>query len=460
MVIDQSIDTRDAHYADPAVGPLARASAVAQPHDNDFLGVAVGARWSPAWGRVTLTLGALDHDVGTTYDAAAAPPALVSPGAHPRALADRNEIRALVVEGRASSAGPERWQWKAGLFASLGDQRLEWRLDTVEGAPGYAEDRRDRLREAAAFGEISYDLAPAVTVSAGGRLFQARLQARSQVSLGAPVRAFAGSIRPSGFAPRFVLAYRPRPGLTLYAQAAEGYRTPGFNTSGPAGQLFSAPGGVQPLRRYAGDELWSYELGGRWTADALGLAVRLAAFRADWTRIQADVLLPSGLPFAANLGDGGSRGVEAEGSWRRAGFEVAGNAVWQEPELGHPAPGLPQRADSGLPGVPKLSYAAAAGYTAALSEDWRLSMRASYAYVGRSRLAFGAATAPTMGGYGDLRLAATISNPSVSARLFVENLLDRRGDTLAFGDPFLLPLRPLTTPQRPRTVGLTLVRAF
>jgi outer membrane receptor protein involved in Fe transport len=342
----------------------------------------------------------------------------------------------------------------------LGDQRLEGRLATVEGPPGYAEHRRDRLREAAAFGEVSYDLGPDLTLTAGGRLFHTRLRTRSQVSLGAPVRAFRGTTHYNGAAPRLVLAWRPASDLTLYVQAAEGYRTPGFNTSGPSGQAFAAPDGVQPLRRYAGDELWSYEAGARWRAPSLGLALRAAAFRAEWTDIQADVLLPSGLPFTANLGDGGSRGVEIEAAWRRGPFDLGGNVVWQEPELSRPAPGLPARADTGLPGVPKLSYAASAAYEAPLSPDWSLALRATFAWVGRSRLAFDAATAPAMGGYGDLRLAATLAGRNLSARLFADNVLDRHGDTLAFGNPFLLRATPLATPQRPRTVGLALTRSF
>ncbi|WP_296595670.1 TonB-dependent receptor [Phenylobacterium sp.] len=460
VVMEQNIDTRDAHYADPAVGTLSRSSTIAQPHDNDFVAGALGARWSPSWGRLTLSLGALDHDVGTTYDATAAPMALVPAGARPRSFTDRNEIRALVAEGRAASAGPGRFQWKAGLFAAFGNQTLEGRLTTVEGPTGYEEARRDRLREAAAFGEVSYDLTPTLTATAGGRLFQSRLHTWSEVSLGAPVRTFRGSTRYNGFAPRFVLAYRPWPNVTLYAQAAEGYRTPGFNTSGPADQVFSETGGAQPLRRYAGDELWSYEAGGRWRSPALGLALRLAAFRADWTDIQADILLPSGLPFTANLGDGSSRGIEAEATWRRGPFEVAGNVVWQEPELRYPEAGLPARADTGLPGVPKLSYAASAAYNRPLAATWDLELRATFAYVGRSRLAFDAVTAPVMGGYGDLRLSAALSGTDLTARIFADNLLNRRGDTLAFGNPFLLRTTTLATPQRPRTVGVTLTRQF
>ncbi|MBL8555384.1 MAG: TonB-dependent receptor [Phenylobacterium sp.] len=217
---------------------------------------------------------------------------------------------------------------------------------------------------------------------------------------------------------------------------------------------------MQPLRRYGGDELWSYEAGARWQSPRLGLTARLAAFQADCNDIQADLLLPSGLPFTADLGVGRSRGIEAEAKWSRGGLELGGNLTAQEPELRRPAPGLPARADSGLPGVPRVSFVAFAAYAQDLDADWRFSTRASYAYVGASRLVFDAVTAPRMGGYGDLRLSLTLTSPAMSVGLFAENLLDRRGDTLAYGNPFLLRRQVLSTPQRPRTVGLAVGRNF
>lgn len=460
MAVTQGINTRDAAYADPAVGRLARRSAVAQPHDNDFRAVTLGARWSAAWGRLTATLAALDHEIGTTYDAAAAPPSLHPPGQGPLALTEENEIRALIGEVRASSAGLGRLQWTAGVFTSGGDQRLATRLDTVAGTAGYAESRRDRLFEAAVFGELAYDLRPDVTLTIGGRAFLARLSARSEVSVGDPVARFAGRTRGEGMAPRVVLAYRPRDQITLYAQAAEGYRTAGFNTAGAPGQAFGVASGLQPLRRYGGDELWSYEFGARWRDPERGLAMRLAGFQADWRDIQADLLLPSGLPFTANLGDGRSRGLEAEVAWIRGGLRVAANLVAQDPELRRPAPGLPARVDSGLPGVPKLGFAASAGYERPLDSQFRLAGRVSYAYVGRSRLVFDATTAPAMGGYGDLRVSVSLAGPAATIELSIDNLLDERGDTLAYGNPFLLRRQPVATPQRPRTIGVSLSRAF
>ena len=446
---------------DPSLGPLSRAAAVAEPHDNDFLALALAAHWSPAWGRLTLSLGALDHDVSTTYDASGAPALLMAPGAHGATFEDGNEIRGVVGEMRLSSIGAGRLHWTLGAFGALGDQRLDAELTPGEPVAGYEEHRRDRLREGALFGEASYDVTRTLTLTLGGRAFGSQLRTRSEISIDGPVRAFAGRTHQGGFAPKLMAAWRPAPGMTFYVQAAEGYRTAGFNTSGPAGQVFgAAPGAPQPLRRYGGDELWNYEAGARWRSADLGLTVRVAAFRAEWRDIQADLILPSGLPFTANLGDGSSRGFEIEAAWSRGGFSVGGNLVRQDPDLTRPAAGLPARDDTGLPGVPKLSAAATAGYTLDLPGDRALDLQASYAWVGRSRLAFDATTAPSMGGYGDLRMAATLRSGPTDLRLYMDNVLNRRGDTLAFGNPFTFRTSQQATPQRPRTVGLRVGRAF
>jgi outer membrane receptor protein involved in Fe transport len=458
--IEQNIDTRDAHYAEPSIGPLARASAVGQPHDNDFMALALSGHWTPAWGRLTFSLGALDHDVGTTYDASAAPATLAPAGSAPSVFDDRNRIKALVSETRLASTGGGRLHWQAGVFGATGDQTLEASLKAADGRIGYAETRKDRLTESAAFGELSYDLFPQLTLTLGGRLFHAHLSSRSATTLNGPLRSFRGETSNNGFAPKVVLAYRPLDGLLLYGQVAEGYRSPGFNTAGAPGQPFGEAGGAQPLRRYAGDELWNYEIGGRWNAPSLGVSLRAALFQADWTDIQADLVGPAGLPYTVNLGDGRSKGVELEASWRRGGYELKGNLVWQDPELRRPAPDALSRTDIALPGVPGFSYAVSGAYTWAFGEERSLTLRASYIQVGHSRLALDPAVIPTMGDYGDLRLNADATLGPVSVRLFADNLLDRRGDTLAFGNPFTFRASQAATPQRPRTVGVSLTRRF
>ncbi len=461
MLIDQTISTRDAHYVDSTLGRRVRSALILEPHDNDFLAAAFTARWSPEWGRLTFSFGALDHDVGTTSDATRAPAVLVAPGARGRSFNDENEIRSLVSEVQVSSVGAGKLHWTLGAFASRGDQRINAELEPTMPVAGYVEARRDHLSEGAVFGEFTYDLTRTVSLTVGGRAFGSSLRTVSTVSVGAPSVVFRGRTRDTGIAPKVLLAYRPAAGLTLYAQASEGYRTGGFNTGGHIGQSFGARlGDPQPLRRYGGDELWNYEAGVRWTSPDLGLALRAAAFQADWQDIQTDLILPSGLGFTGNLGNGRSRGVEVEGAWTHGALSVGGNLVRKDPELRRGASGLPARKETGLPGVPRLSFAANIAYGVELPQDRRLDLTLSYAWVGRSRLALDPSAVASMGGYGDLRLAATLRSGPADLGLFMDNALNRHGDTLAFGNPFTFRTTQQATPQRPRTVGLRATRSF
>ncbi len=458
--VDQTIDTRDAHYAQALAGPLARATTAAEPHDNDFMALTFTAHWSPQWGRATATISALNHTVATTYAADQAPTSLTLPGARPLAFEDENEIRALVAEARLT-ATRGRLQGLFGGFATLGEQRLDGTLNTTLSGAGYIERRRDLIWEAAVFGEVSADLTDHMTLTAGGRLFDSQLTTASTVSLGGPLRRFDGKTHTRGFAPMVRVAWRLAPRLTLYGLAAEGYRAGGFNTAGPPGQVFAAAiGAPQPLRRYSGDELWSYETGARWRSQSGRIALRAAVFNAIWRDIQADLILPSGLPYTANLGDGRSRGVELEAAYRAGGLHLTANLVSQDPELVHLAPGFAGRADTRLPGMPAMTYAVSAQWSQPLGSHWVTDLAASYSSVGPARLTLDGSGSPPMGDYGDLRLSLALRDDRYSLGLAVENALDRKGDTLAFGNPFSYRSSAQHTPQRPRTIRLTARRAF
>ncbi|MGH1556762.1 TonB-dependent receptor domain-containing protein [Caulobacter segnis] len=62
-------------------------------------------------------------------------------------------------------------------------------------------------------------------------------------------RQISRSAEATGFSPKLLVTYDVRPGLLVYAQAAEGYRPGGFNTAGRLAQVFDAP--ETPPRRYA-----------------------------------------------------------------------------------------------------------------------------------------------------------------------------------------------------------------
>ncbi|PTT78288.1 TonB-dependent receptor, partial [Pseudomonas sp. HMWF010] len=241
----------------------------------------------------------------------------------------------------------------------------------------------------------------------------------------------------------------------IYLQAAEGYRSGGFNTTGPPGQVFSTAGQSGPDRLYAGDELWSLETGGKTALFDGRLRLRAAAFMVSWKDIQSDELLTSGLPFTANIGDGRNLGLELEGGYRLGRLQLGANMLWNAPELEKANPAFPARGDLNLAGVPHQAGGLTAHYDRPLGPDLNLTLDGRYAYVGHSHLTFDAATAPRMGGYATGRLALGLTSPRWTTTLAVDNPTNARSDTFAYGNPFSLRTTAQGTPLRPRTLSLT-----
>lgn len=451
----QFINSDDTQYALATQAPYTRRNRVREPHDNDFAEAhlnlkgqigAVQARW---------TISTVDHDITSRYDATVAPPVALPPG--PAAYDDDDRTHGLVTEGSLAAADDARVQWLVGAFLARTHQDIDLSLTRLADAPvqAFAERRRDTLDEAALYGEATLPVGRSLSVTLGGRLFTSKTRVTSQTTaLTGPIAPFSGSLDQSGFAPKIVVSYALSPSALVYVQAAEGYRAGGFNTTGPPGQVFSASGQVEPRRRYDSDELWSLEAGGKVALLDGRLRLRAAAFQAIWKDIQSDELLPSGLPFTANIGDGRNLGVELEGRYRLGGLQLGANLLINAPELEKANPNFPARKDVNLAGVPHRAGGVTAHYDWPLGSDLTLELDGRYAYVGHSRLTFDATTAPLMGGYATGRIAVGLAAPRWRATLALDNPTDARGDTFAYGNPFSLRSTDQVTPLRPRTLSL------
>jgi len=455
-LVVQAISSADTQYADRAVGPYARRNRIAEPHDNDFLAAHVGAHGELFGREARVTLAAVRHDLSSRYDASAAPPIAV-PGGEPVAFDDDNHVGAVVAEASLASRPEGRLQWQAGVFLARTRQGRDEALRAEGAAVSLLahETRRDVLAEGALFGEVIGDLGDGWSVTLGGRLFATRSEASSQATAADLTAHFRDRQGYRGFAPKAVLSYAPSSSVLIYAQAAEGYRAGGFNTSVIPGQVFDTQGG-EPQRRYQGDELWSFEAGAK--ASLLNGRVRLraAAFQASWRNIQSDQLLPTGLPYTANLGDGRNLGLEFEGSYLQGGLRLDASFLMNNPELESVNAAFPGRKELGLAGAPRSSASLSAHYERPVGDGWRLGLDSRLAYVGRSRLSFDAATAPVMGDYVSARAGVTLSAPRWALSVAVDNMFDGAGDTFAYGNPFTLKRLRQTTPQTPRTVSIGL----
>lgn len=452
----QAISSADTQYADPSIGRYARRNRIAEPHDNDFLAVHVGARGNLFGQEAKVTLAAVRHDLSSRYDASAAPP-VTAPAGAAVAFDDDNHVGAVVAEASLASRSEGRVQWQAGAFLARTRQGRDGvlLLTSQPMSPMARETRRDVLEEGALFGEAIGDLGGGWSLTLGGRLFATKSEASSHATASGDAARFRDEQSYTGFAPKAVLSYSPFSAVLIYAQAAEGYRSGGFNTSVIPSQSFDTQGG-EPQRRYDGDELWSFEAGAKASFLDGRLRLRAAAFQASWKNIQSDQLLPSGLPYTANLGDGRNLGIEFEGSYLQGGLRLDASFLLNKPELESVNPAFPGRRDLGLAGAPRGSASLSARYERPMGNGLRISLDSRLAYVGQSRLSFDAATAPTMGDYFAARAGLSLSTERWDLGVAVDNPFGSAGDTFAYGNPFTLKSMRQTTPQRPRSVSVSL----
>ncbi|MGA0600648.1 TonB-dependent receptor [Caulobacter sp. KR2-114] len=467
-LIRQALYSGDSQYAIGGANGLQRAVMLLEPSDNEFTEGYLTVEGDTSLGRFKNAFSLIEHELDSRYDATTAAP-LFQPGPvlGPSPYDDANRTELAVDEVSLVSPGGGRLQWLMGGFLAVGRQDGHAAMTTPapDGSSRliYSEARRDNTLELALFGEATYELTPKLTATLGARLYGTRVSTNAVTAQ--PMfhgqAAFKGELWDTGFAPRLALQYQLTGHAMVYAQAAEGYRAGGFNTSGPLGQIFSnAASAPQPYRRFGGDELWMVETGAKARLWRDHVNLRAAVFYSRWSNVQSDLPLRSGLPFTANLGDARNVGVELEAAYSVGGLRLRVNGALDRPELVRLNPGFPTIQHSGLPGVPRTSVGADLRYAQPIGQGLTATFNAQYAYVGVSRLTFDASTAPAQGGFSTGRISLGLSNDHWSVTAFVDNPANSIGNTFAYGNPFTLRRAAQVTPQRPRTAGVELQRAF
>jgi outer membrane receptor protein involved in Fe transport len=457
--VGQLIDSHDSQYLTVTPEGPRRIAAVLEPHDNDLGVDSVTLRATTRLGDLTSTTAQVHHELRNRYDATGVFGPL---GVDPVETAPMDERAALDIithETKLSAPLGARIPWLLGVFLADGDNDRTLRL--LDGS-AYTEDRRDGIDELALFGETTWRLAKALSLETGVRLFKYRVRTRSdttepRLSL---ADSFSGAIDSQGVAPDLRLSYRPARRQLVYLSAAEGHRAPGFNTGGLIGETISAD--RQPSRMFAGDELWTYELGARLSTQNDRLAASAVAFINDWRNIQTDDLIADHFSFTGNVGHSRATGYELDVRYRPLdAVTIRAHALFDDPELQKPEPTFPAQIESNLPGAPKLSGSLSIRY----ARDLRLGAapvsafaESAASYVGRSQLSFG--LGPMVGDYvlSDLRLGLSTDRWDLAFRAL--NLGDSRGATVSDGNPYLLGVATMVTPLRPRTVGVSLRRRF
>ncbi len=442
--------------------PGERQSRIREAHDNDFSYVGGVAQGDFGWGSLSSSLSYVHHVFASQYDATQALPSFDLDRRSLGVFSEAARANMLVQDLVLRSAAGRRFDWLVGVYGARTVERTPSTLQVLstgsQTATVYMENRKDRRRELALYGEGSYDLSGGWSATVGGRVFESRIHTTADLTVSEPFgpRFFDGARTYQGFSPKISLQKEFATGELIYALVTEGYRPGGFNSSG-----------FFPIRAsrttFAPDRLRNYEVGAKFRRFDGRLGVRTSAYYNDWSNIQTDRYRNSGLAYTANVGDARIYGLEAEATYDwPIGLSLQLNGLLSDSETRNPNPDFEAPVTRSLPGVPKVSGGMVAIYERPLKGGLTLRLLGEASYVGHSALSFDAGQPSRMGHYIRARVSAEVATDIWRLTAYVSNPFNDAGDTFAYGNPFSFSTEGVrqATPQRPRTVGVRLAAGF
>lgn len=184
------------------------------------------------------------------------------------------------------------------------------RLDLIAGL----RFSRDRKNFAVRLPRNANQLGPLIIVP----LSDAALAALGTL---APDGTLRQTYRDSGWQPRFAVNYDITDTVSAYASVTRGYKAGGFNQLNP-GPAFRPEG------------VWSYEIGVKGDIPQHRLSFDIAAYRFDYSNLQALVDFAGSL-VTRNAGTATGKGIEGSMTLRPAnGVSVSAGAAWQDISYG------------------------------------------------------------------------------------------------------------------------------
>ncbi|WP_210189343.1 TonB-dependent receptor [Allosphingosinicella indica] len=368
-------------------------------------------------------------------------------------------FRRWAQEFRLSSNGSGPLQYLVG--ASYSEARNRGLIDAygeslVPGLPAEAlgvvfeQTSRVTSKVLALFGNVSYEFADRLTVDAGGRYFRDRRSVASGLTLiGLPVppSQLDDSAVFDSFNPRVNLSLKTGTSGVLYANAAKGFRSGGFNLS------------VDPATppTFGPEKLWSYEVGTRQSLIGSTLIVEAAVYYNDYKDIQATIVQAStGAVVAGTRNAGKARGFGADLTLLARpsrDLSITGTLGWNKVEYKTLSPDR-------FPGdpldlVPEWTWSASVDYTPRLNDSVGLILHADIGFTDaaqitlRNLVALGFDAAEFSQSRAVLNLRAGVDLGTYDIYAFANNALDEnRIANPSFG-AFFEEIRT-----RPRTLGL------
>ncbi|GHC07337.1 TonB-dependent receptor [Thermomonas carbonis] len=410
-------------------------------------------------------------------------------------------------ELRVSSPQENRFRMVAGLFWQQQSHDIfqRYKVDNLTQdfwVNGWedtiwltAQQRKDR--DEAVFGELSFDITDAITVTGGMRWFKANNSLKgffgygdgfsgstgvsqcfsNEAFNGAPCTNLDKRVSERDSLGKVNLTWQIDDNKMIYATWSEGYRPGGINRRGT-------------LPPYTSDFLTNYELGWK-TTWGNAFVFNGALFRADWEDFQFSYLGQNGLTEIRNANSAQVDGLELDLSWAASyNLQISGGFAWYDAKLtrnycgwirpdgepetvcppgtlnpnGDPVDGPQAASGTRLPITPKFKGALNARYT------WDLAggeayWQASASHVGNRRVDLREAETALLGtlaAYTTADVSVGWSKDNWSIDLFLKNAFDERAEMSRFAQCAALTCgnQPYTVIAQPRTFGIRFSQSF
>jgi len=402
-------------------------------------------------------------------------------GLGPSSFQEIDKTRQFSEELRLTSQNSGKFQWIIGAFYSqykflsvMSDVTPE--TGSIIGTTNNFSFRQHiDINQIAGFGELSYSFTDKLKFTTGLRYYSYDTSVHTLTSgygsqTGSDASASdSGAASNSGFNPKFNLSYQARSDLMVYANVAKGFRPGSANTPVPNNpdtiQGANCLNSLQALGRtsapasYRPDEVWSYELGGKFNPSNR-LLVNAAVYHSNWKNIQQYIPLTCGFPFTDNAGTAAVWGAELETRLvLTPGLSLSGNIAYTDAHLTQNVPEAGLRAGDPVQNVARWSGSAALSYVREMGGGWNFNARGSYNYVGsRIDATYGINHLPA---YGLVNLRIGIANGPWNFYLFDNNATNKRASIS--NNPSLsinLPTFNRVSTNQPMTIGLGIERQF
>lgn len=358
--------------------------------------------------------------------------------------------RSFSNELRIASRGSSKLKWTVGTFyrSSKMDQTSE--ATTAPGTfPFELLNLPANLKSSSysAYAEGEYQLTSSLNFLAGLRYYHdsERIYA-NQVSFGVPA-VTAGEQSFHSTNPRFNIRYRFSADAMMYLNAAEGFRSGGFNVGTPPGPQTFAP-----------DHIWTYEIGTKQQLFDRKMEFDGAVYYSNWTDVQSAFFPPgtAGIVVTENAGRAAGWGTDLSVAVRPLdGLTLTATYGWNNLEFKTNT--ADKKVGDPVDYAPSKSASASIEYRRPIAGKSAGFVRADYQYVGQAQV--------TIRDFDEIVPLPSRSTVNLRTGVDLGSLEISVFGTNVFNDSKSIQIGPYAAvaqnlEQQPRTVGVTLRAHF